>query len=156
MMTLNTQVIVLHGFANLLSRHNVDTFDKYSFPVVNDQEKEIIQLVQFLTDTFYAKFDLRIHEDLHRLKMTYGNLSDCLRELLLHSFRFGIDWSHIIAYMIFVAEATVHYSKKNSAENTLDFAWSALWKTFEKYLNVWIQEQGGWPALAKITAESSL
>lgn len=144
---LNAKVIVRHTFNNILSRYNVDTLDTSS-DSVSDEEKEIIQFVQFLTDTFYTKFKLNIRKNMDTVKMTYGKLSDCLRELSLHSFRYRIDWSHIIAYMIFVAEATVHYSKKNSAENTLDFAWSILWGSFEEKLNIWIQEQGGWSSLA--------
>lgn len=148
-MTLDTQVIVGYSFSHLLSLHKIDTF--HTVPV-SEEEKQIIHVIQFLINKFYTDFDQRIREEIDILKERYEKFTDCLSDIFLHSFPCGIDWSHIVAYMIFVVEATVCYIKKNSAENTLEFAWSTLWANFEKYLNVWIEEQGGWPILAKITS----
>lgn len=148
-MSINSEIVVLHSYTYLLSRHNINTFNTSTVPV-NEEEKQIIQAVQFVIDLFYTKFNRRIFQDMARVKTTFKNLSDCLNNLFMHSFEYGVDWSHIIGYMVYLVEASIYYIRKNSAENTLDFAWSILCSHFEKYLNVWIQEQGGWPILVKM------
>lgn len=151
-MTINTQVVVLHSYTHLLSNHDFNTFDISSVPV-NEAEKETIQVVKFLIHRFYTRFNRRILRDVVTAKITFKNLSDCLNSLLLHSFPYGIDWSHLIGYMVYLVEVTVCFVKNDSTENALDFAWSILWNNFEKYLDVWIQEQGGWPTLVKIAVD---
>lgn len=149
-MTIRTRVIVLHSYNYLLCQNNINTFDVSRVPV-NKEEEQIIQEVQFAINLFYTKFNQRIFENIHTVKQKYENLSDCLNDLFLHSFPYEVDWSHIIGYMVYHVEASIRYIRKNSAENTLDFAWSILWTHFKQHLNAWIQEQGGWPVLTKYT-----
>lgn len=152
-MVVNTQVIVYYSYAYLLSRHNVSMFGLSSISV-NEEEKQIIQIVQHQIQRFYMKFDLRIHQDIDAVKNRLDTLSDCLSSLFLHSFPYGIDWSHIIAYMVYLVEITICYQQKCSAENVFEIALLDMWTHFERYLNTWIQERGGWFALAKRTADA--
>lgn len=152
-MTVNTQVIVYHSYAYLLSRHNINIFNVSSVPI-NEEEKQIVQVVQYLIQAFYVKFDQRIRQDIDIVKNAFNNLSDCLTSLFLHSFPYGIDWSHIIGYMVYLVEVTICYQQKNLAENALEFALLNMWTHFERYLNTWIQEQGGWFSLAKMTVNA--
>lgn len=150
-MTLNTQVIVLHSFSYLLSRHNIDTFGTFSVSV-SEEEKEIIHLICFLMNKVYTDFNHHIDEDISMLKKKHENFTYCLEDIFLNSFPYGIQWSHIIGYIILMAEATVCYFKENSDQNIIHFASSTLWLNFEKYLNVWIQENGGWFTLQRMSS----